>query len=142
MIDNRKYAKKVAGKSQDDEKHSETETLVSSVHDLEIIQSVTFNKDQYTSINFLPHMMNDLYRFCVIGNSVLHVDTTFELVDGLWLTDTTYTNEALNNQKDKHPEFLGPSFWHFKKTQASYRKFAGEFIIANPSLSDIKKDWH
>lgn len=58
-------------------------------------------------------MVNDLYRFCVNGNLVLRVDTTFELVEGLWLTDTTYTNKALIDLKGKNPEFPGPSLWHF-----------------------------
>ena len=62
-------------------------------------------------------MVNDLYRFCVNGSSVLRVDTTFELVEGLWLTDTTYTNEALIDLKGKNPEFPGPSFWQFRKTR-------------------------
>ena len=50
-------------------------------------------------------MLNNLFKFCVLGNAILRVDTTFELVDGLWLTDTTYTNEALVDLKGKHPEY-------------------------------------
>ena len=87
-------------------------------------------------------MLNDIHRFCVLGNSILRIDTTFELVDGLWLTDTTYANESLINQSNKHPEFPGPSFWHFKKSRESYRRFAGELTIAKPELLGMKKIGH
>ena len=73
------------------------------------------------------------------GNSVLQVDTTFELVDNFWLTDTSFTNEALLNANGKHPQFPGPSFFHFHKTQECYRRFAGELVIQRPELSSIKK---
>lgn len=64
------------------------------------------------------------------------------MVDGLWLTDTTYPNESLINQSIKHPEFPGPSFWHFKKSRESYRRFAGELAIAKSELLGIKKIGH
>ena len=88
-------------------------------------------------------MLDDVHRFCVLGNSILQVDTTFELVDGLWLTDTTFSHEALiNHRNGKHPEFPGPSFWHFKKDRETYRRFAGELAIAKPELLKIKKVGH
>ena len=87
-------------------------------------------------------MVIDLYRFCVNGNSVLHVDTTFELVEGLWLTDATYTNEALIDLKGENPEFPGPSLWHFRKTRECYRRFAGEIIMKKTDLLKIKKIGH
>ena len=83
-------------------------------------------------------MLEDLYRFCVIGNSVLQVDTTFELADDLWLTHTSFSNEALLNINNKHPLFPGPSLFHFHKTQECYRRFAGELVIQKPELSGIK----
>lgn len=83
--------------------------------------------------------MNNLFRFCVLGNAILCVDTTFEIVDGLWLTDTTYTKEALIDLKGKHPEFPGPSFWHFHKMQESYRHYVGELAIQKPELLGLEK---
>ena len=106
------------------------------------MKSVTFTKDHYTTLNALPNMLHDVYRFCVLGNAIFRVDTTFELVDGLWLTDTTYCNEALVNSKGKHPEFPGPSFWHFRKTRECYRRFPGELVILKPELLGIKKVGH
>ncbi|CAB4002066.1 Hypothetical predicted protein [Paramuricea clavata] len=55
---------------------------------------------------------------------------------------TTFTNEALIDLNGKNPEFPGPSFWHFKKTRESYRRFAGELAIAKPELLGIKKIGH
>ena len=85
-------------------------------------------------------MLNN--KFCVLGNAILHVDTTFKLVDGLSLTDTTYKNEALIDLKGKHPKFPGPSFSHFRKTRESYRRFAGELVIGKPELLGLKKIGH
>ena len=90
------------------------------------------------SLSTVCNMINDSYRFCVNGNSILRVDTTFELAEGLWLT--TYANEALIDSKGKNPEFPGPSFWHFRKTRECYRRFAGEIVIKKPELLKITKD--
>ena len=87
-------------------------------------------------------MLNDLYRFCVVGNSVLRVGITFELVNSLWLTDTTYTNKALVDLSEKHPEFPGPSLRNFRKTRESYRRFAGELVFHKPELLGLKKIGH
>ena len=121
-------------------KRNKAETLIASLHTLPLNSSVTFTKERYISVNSSPNMLNDIHRFWILGNSILRIDTTFELVDGL--TDTKYTNESLTNQSNKHPEFPGPSFWHFKKSRESYRRFAGELIIAKPELLGIKKIGH
>ena len=142
MIENRKYKNMKATSSETTLNHSEPETLIRSLQTLPLNSSVTFTKEQYISVNSSPNMLNDIYRFCVLGNSILRIDTTFELVDGLWLTDTTYTNESLINESKKHPEFPGPSFWHFKKSRESYRRFAGELAIAKPELLGLKKIGH
>ena len=43
-------------------------------------------------------------------------DITFEIMDKLWLTFTSYTNTALIKTQDtKHPEFPGPMMVHFRK---------------------------
>ena len=58
------------------------------------------------------------------------------------MTDTTYSNEALIDLNGKHPEFPGPSFWHFRKTRESYRRFAGELVIEKPELLGLEKIGH
>ena len=143
LIDNRKLLMKKAestcGKS---ESMSEAEEIISCLRSNDLLQSVTFTKGEYVTFNCLPNMLNDLHRFCVNGKSILRVDTTFELVEGLWLTDTTYTNEALLDSNGKNPEFPGPSFWHFRKTRECYRRFAGEMVVQKPELLGIKKIGH
>mgnify|MGYP001796405625 CR=1 FL=1 len=140
MVQNKKMASKKAETKKD--MHSEAEVLVSSVQNIDLLNSVAFTKDQYLSVNYLPSMLNDIHKFCMLGNSILHVDTTFELLDGLWLTDTTYTHEGLVNLNGKNPEFPGPGFWHFRKTRESYRRFAYELVIAHPGLLGLKKVGH
>lgn len=112
--------------------------MVSSLQTFPMVNSITFNRDQSVSVNFSPGILNDLFKFCVLGNAILRVDTTFELVDGLWLTDTRHTNETLIDLKGKHPELPGPSDWHFRKTRESYRRFAGETIIQKPERCSTK----
>eukprot|EP00112_Aurelia_sp_Birch-Aquarium-sp1_P014208 Seg3052.3 transcript_id=Seg3052.3/GoldUCD/mRNA.D3Y31 product="hypothetical protein" protein_id=Seg3052.3/GoldUCD/D3Y31 len=107
-----------------------------------MIDRVIFSPSDYIAFNQIPYMMKNLKKFCVDGDSILRVDTTFELVDGLWLTDTTYSNEALLDSNGKHPEFPGPSMWHFKKNRETYRRFAGELVMNTPSLIELKKIGH
>ena len=139
MIANRKYKNTKATSTKTTPKRNEAETLIASLHTLPLNSSVTFTKEQYISVNSSPTMLNDIYRFSVLGNSILRIATTFELVEGLWLTDTRYANESLINQSNKHPEFPGPSFWHFKKSLESYRRFAGELTTAKPKFLGTKK---
>ena len=76
VIDNRKYAKKAASQNiiQHDVR-SEAEVLVSSLHTVPMVNSVAFSKEQYVSVNFLPNMLNDLFKFCVLGNSIQHLNS-------------------------------------------------------------------
>ena len=83
MIDNPKLASKKTVENNKQDLRSEAEVLVSSLQTVPMFNSVMFNKDQYVSVNLLPNMLNDLYTFCVVGNSILRIDTTFELVNGL-----------------------------------------------------------
>ena len=70
-------------------------------------------------------------------------DTTFEICESLYLTDTSYPNKSLiNKSSGKHRQFPGPSFWHFEKNEEAYKRFAGEILIADPSLVGIKKIGH
>ena len=71
------------------------------------------------------------------------MDATFELVDGLWLTDSTFIHEGLVVAgTGKHPEFPGPSLWHFRKDRQTYRRFAVEMVMGDPGLINIKKIGH
>ncbi|XP_065060451.1 uncharacterized protein LOC135687737 [Rhopilema esculentum] len=106
------------------------------------VRSVVLLPEQYVSFNANSRMLEDINRFCVHGNSILLVDTTFQLCDGLWLTDSGFEYEALINEKGGHPMFPGPYMWHFRKGQDSYRRFALEMTFQNPNLFEIKKIGH
>ena len=123
-------------------KKSEGETLIDLIHGDSFVQTVRFDSDSFSSVNYLPHMINDLKRFCVNGNSKFVVDTTFQNADKLWLTDSSYENESLIDENGKHPHFPGPSQWQFRKNQLSFRRIVGELIIADPNLQKMKKIGH
>ena len=100
LIHNRKLlSKKETSTSSSSKKQfkSEAEEMISCLQSVPFLQSATFTKESYVAFNSLSNMINDLYRFCINGNSVLRVDTTFELVEGLWLTDTIQYNTTQYN---------------------------------------------
>ena len=78
MIANRKYKNMKATSIKTTLKCNEAETLIASLHTLPLNSSVTFTKEQYISVNSSPNKLNDIHRFCVLGNSILRIDTTFE----------------------------------------------------------------
>ena len=121
---------------------TEAEVLINLVQDDSFVQSVRFDDDCYSSVNYLPYMLNDLKRFCVNGNSPWIVDTTFKVADHIWYTDSSYENESLVDANDKHPQFPGPSQWQFRRNQQSFRRFIGELLIADPQLQQIRKVGH
>ena len=67
---------------------------------------------------------------------------TSELINGLWVTDTTYNNEALLDSQGKHAEFPGPSMWDFRKDWQCNRRFAAELVMFEPELKIIEKIGH
>ena len=36
-----------------------------------------------------------------------------------------------------HPEFAGPSFWHFRKDRKAFRRFASELVVERPLLLQL-----
>ena len=54
-------------------------------------------------------MLNDLKKFCVIRDSPWADETTFKVVDELWLINSSYTNFSLINKENKHPQLPRPS---------------------------------
>lgn len=68
--------------------------------------------------------------FCVHGSTVLHVDTTFEITDNLWLTHTCFTNESFIDKNKNHPELPGPYMVHFRKDCETYQQFVAQLPAA------------
>ena len=82
FIDNRKYLLKM-DKNLQSSTASEAETLIHQVKDTKcMLNTVVFSPVDYVAMNYVPAMIDNLRKFCVAGDSILRVDTTFELVDG------------------------------------------------------------
>ncbi|XP_066934513.1 uncharacterized protein [Clytia hemisphaerica] len=60
----------------------------------------------------------------------------------MWLSDTSFEYLALLDSNGGHPSFPGPFFWHFKKDECTYRRFATELINSKPSLLGIQLIGH
>ena len=69
------------------------------------MKNVIVQPDHYISFNATGQLLK--YMFCVHGNSILIVDTTFELCNGLWLTDGAFINESLIKDEGDHPYLPG-----------------------------------
>ena len=108
-----------------------------------LIKSFYLDSEQYSAINYLPYQLTEIKRFCVENTGILSVDTTFEICDGLFLTDKNYPNlSLLDKRTTNHRQFPVPSFSHFKKNEETYRRFAGEMVIAEPSIAIVQKVGH
>ena len=104
------------------------------------VHSLTILPNHYLAFAYSNTSLHNVECFCVNGNSVFRIDTTFEIIDGLWVTDTSYTNESIIKADDQeNPEFPGPMMVHFRKDEATYRRFAGELVTENPALLNVRK---
>ena len=85
--------------------------------------------DHYMLILSNNFIFRAMCHSCVMGNEVLGIDTTFNTTD-LWLTDTVFKCRLIIRTSDmQHPYFLGPSMFHFRKTQQAFRRFAAELAL-------------
>ena len=145
VISNQKYASKEKNQNGADvNKDTDAECIVRYIkRNDSYIKSFHLDSEQYSAVNYLPHQLTDIKRFCVEDTAVLSVDTTFEICDGFFLTDISYPNlPLLDKRKNNPPQFPGPSFWHFKKNEEAYQRFAGEMVIAEPSIANVQKVGH
>lgn len=140
-VQNRKYNLK---KSDPGLKYqSEGELLLSCIKEGTLVKSVRFDKDRYVAVLFEDYMIDDLERFCVSGNSHFNVDTTFNIIPNLWLTDTSYLHLGLIDKNGNHPEFPGPMMLHFRKDRQEFRTFAMEIASQRPGLiNGLRKIGH
>ena len=69
----------------------------------QFICSVVMLPNSYVCVAFTDAAMKNIERFCVKGDkSVLRIDTTFEIVKDMWVTDTSYTNYSLIKAADSN----------------------------------------
>lgn len=62
MIENRKFHKKTSEGTQNTaDKHSEAESLISSLKSVPSINTVSFTKTQYSCVNIPEHVLNDVH---------------------------------------------------------------------------------
>ena len=117
QIYNVKRSQNTAHNEIPDNGRSEVDRIIEQVQSSkgEYMQSLTLLSEHYCQFNYWHHSLVDIERFCVKGSSVLRFDTTFETIDGLWFTDTSYTNLSLLDENHKHQEFSGPNMAHFRK---------------------------
>ena len=102
---------------------------------------MTILPQHYVVFAFTDDCLEGVERCCVKSSSMFRRDITFEIMDKLWLTFTSYTNTALIKTQDtKHPEFPGPMIVHFRKDQGMYRLLAAEIVTAKPNLSNMDMD--
>ena len=142
IINNRKY--KLNNKTiKPPKQENEVECIVKYLKkEGSFVKSFHLDHWEYSTVNFTPEQLWDIYRFCVRNNGIFCIDTTFEICDGLYLTYTTNPNLFLHDINGKNPEFPGPLFWHFKRTRETYRPFAGELLIHKPLLINLHKIGH
>ena len=70
------------------------------------VHSLTILPDHYQPFAYSNTSLHNVERFCVNRNSVFRIDTTFEIIGGLWVTDTHYANESIIKADDQeYPEF-------------------------------------
>ena len=69
------------------------------------IHNVTKLPQYYIVFKFTDDCLEGVETCCVNSNRVFTCDTTFEIIDRLWLTQTNYTNVALiKTENSKHSE--------------------------------------
>ena len=134
---------KLALKEPSEAKENEVDRIVSMMRKpdgLQFVRSVVLLPESFAIFAYTDNTLKNLEKFCVNENSVLRIDTTFEIVDGMWLTDTSYTNTSMINSTDsKHPDFPGPLMLHFRKDHSMFRRFALEICAGNPNLLGLRK---
>ena len=121
---------------------NEVEKLIKLMKENTFVKSLKFEHGRYHAFDFKTYMLKDVERFCIEGSTELNVDTTFDLVYGLWLTDTSYRNFTMVDKNGNHPEFPGPLMWHFRKDRHEFRAFAAAIGNVAPKLLKLKKVGH
>ena len=109
IINNRKY--KLNNKTINAPKQeNEVECIVKYLEKEDrFVKSSHLDHCEYSTVNFIPKQLRDIYSFCVRDNGTFCIDTTLEICDGLYLTDITYPNLSQHDINGKLPEFPGPS---------------------------------
>ena len=99
--------------------------------------SAVFLPEQYIAFVSNDFIFEALRHSCVDGEEGFGVDTTFNTTD-LWLTDTVFKCKIIIRTSDKkHPYFIGPIMFPFRKTQETFQRFATEIALVE-GIENIK----
>ena len=112
VVSNHKNNSKVRQAVHSEVKYSETECIVRylKMND-SFVKTFSLDHDQYSAFNYILHQLTGIQRFFVEDQGILSIDTTFEICEGLYLTDTSYPNMLqIDKSSGKHPQFTGSSF--------------------------------
>ena len=80
--------------------------------------------------------LNNIETFCVNGNNVLKLDTTFDVCD-MSLLDTAYQNRRLVNDKLEHPWLFRSILFHMKKTSETFSRLCIDLFASEAEISKV-----
>ena len=80
--------------------------------------------------------LNNIETFCVNGNNVLKLDTTFDVCD-MSLLDTAYQNRRLVNDKLEHPWLFRSILFHMKKTPETFSRLCIDLFASEAEISKV-----
>ena len=143
VVSNRRNKSKVKQATQTKVKYSQTECIVRYLKTNDsFVETFFLDREQYSAFNYIPYQLTDIRRFCVKDQGILSTDTTFEICEGLYITDTSYLNKSLiDKSSGNHPQFPGPSFCHFKKKRRGIQKICGRDPYCRSVIGRNEKDW-
>lgn len=74
----------------------------------QFVRNVTFDGNGMISVALSEQQIRDLIRFCAIGDSIMNVDTTFDLGE-FYVTPITYRNLSLHKNGPRASYMNWPS---------------------------------
>ncbi len=91
-----------------------------NMHDGEFVRNITFHRNSVYSVCFTDQSFHDLIRFCAAGDSIMNVDTTFNLGE-FYVTIVTYRNLTLIDPRtEKNPVCMAAIMVHTRKERDAY----------------------
>ena len=90
-----------------------------------MVQQVVHLKGKMPTVTFTDEQIMDIKKLCCSGCAVLGFDKTFNIVDGVFVTASTFKQLAVTNvDGGDTPIFLGPVFLHGNSTFETYVTFS------------------
>ena len=100
------------------------------------IRNIVLTPDEYLVTDYSDVEFNNIETFCVNGNNVLKLDTTFDVCD-MSLLDTAYQNRRLVNDKLEHPWLFRSILFHMKKTSETFSRFCIDLVASEAEIRKL-----